>query len=63
MTKNYSNAYPDKKKVQDLTRTVPGGKILKVASAKQIKENNRISNIILNDLNSDLILKDLKKKK
>jgi len=54
MTKNYSNAYPDKKKVQDLTRFVPGGKILKVASAKQIKENNRIS---------DLILKDLEKKK
>jgi hypothetical protein len=46
--------YPDKKRVQDLTRTVPGGKILKVASAKQIKENNRIS---------DLILKDLEKKK
>jgi len=42
------------KKVQDLTRFVPGGKILKVASAKQIKENNRIS---------DLILKDLEKKK
>jgi hypothetical protein len=52
--KNYANAYPDKKRVQDLTRTVPGGKILKVANAKQIKENNRIS---------DLILKDLEKKK
>ena len=36
---------------------------IKVASVKQIKKNNKISNIILNNLNSDLILKDLKKKK
>ena len=48
--KNYSNSY---KKAGNI----------KVASAKQIKKNNRLSNIILNELTSDYILKDLKKKK
>ena len=48
--KNYSNNY---KKSSNI----------KVASAKQIKKNNRLSNILLNELTSDYILKDLKKKK
>ena len=48
--KNYSNSY---KKTSNI----------KVASAKQIKKNNRLSNIILNELTSDYILKDLKKNK
>ena len=47
--KNYSNSY---KKTSNI----------KVASAKQIKKNNKLSNIILNELTSDYILKDLKKK-
>ena len=46
--KNYTNNY---KKTSNI----------KVASAKQIKINNKLSNIIVNDLNSDLILRDLKK--
>ena len=48
--KNYSNSY---KKAGNI----------KVASAKQIKKNNRLSNILLNELTSDYILEDLKKKK
>jgi len=49
-TKNYSNSY---KKSSNI----------KVASAKQIKKNKRLSNIILNELMSDYVLEDLKKKK
>ncbi len=48
--KNYSNSH---KKSSNI----------KVASAKQIKKNNRLSNILLNELTSDYILEDLKKKK
>ena len=36
---------------------------IKVASAKQIKKNKKLSNIILNELMSDYVLEDLKKKK
>ena len=48
--KNYSNSH---KKSSNI----------KVASAKQIKKNKRLSNIILNELMSDYVLEDLKKKK
>ena len=48
--KNYSNSY---KKSSNI----------KVASAKQIKKNKKLSNIILNELMSDYVLEDLKKKK
>ena len=48
--KNYSNSH---KKSSNI----------KVASAKQIKKNKKLSNIILNELMSDYVLEDLKKKK
>ena len=48
--KNYSNSY---KKTSNI----------KVASAKQIKKNKKLSNIILNELMSDYVVDDLKKKK
>jgi|7_EtaG_2_1085326.scaffolds.fasta_scaffold300757_2 hypothetical protein len=61
--KVYANEHPRNKKKKDinLTKFVPNNKILKVASASQIKKNEKISNKILNELMSDYILKDLKK--
>lgn len=54
--KKYSNEHPRGKKPTEDNN-------IKLASASQIKKNERLSNIILNDLTSDLILEDLKKKK
>ena len=54
--KKYSNEHPRGKKPTEDNN-------IKLASASQIKKNERLSNIILNDLTSDLILEVLKKKK
>ena len=54
--KKYANEHPKGKKPT-------GDNNIKLASASQIKKNERLSNIILNELASDLILEDLKKKK
>ena len=54
--KKYANEHPRGKKPTEDNN-------IKLASASQIKKNERISNIILNELASDLILEDLKKKK
>ena len=51
--KVYANEHPRNKKKKDTN--------LKVASASQIKKNEKLSNKILNELMSDYILKDLKK--
>ena len=51
--KVYANEHPRNKKKKDNN--------LKVASASQIKKNEKLSNKILNELMSDYILKDLKK--
>tara|TARA_R110000824_G_scaffold331662_1_gene518298 strand:- start:287 stop:484 length:198 start_codon:yes stop_codon:yes gene_type:complete len=54
--KKYANEHPKGKKPTEDNN-------IKLASASQIKKNERLSNIILNELASDLILEDLKKKK
>tara|TARA_R110000868_G_scaffold386070_1_gene654231 strand:- start:68 stop:265 length:198 start_codon:yes stop_codon:yes gene_type:complete len=54
--KKYANEHPRGKKPTEDNN-------IKLASASQIKKNERLSNLFLNELYSDLILEDLKKKK
>jgi len=52
--KKYANEHPKYKKKKDNN--------LKVASTSQIKKNKKLSNKILNELMSDYVLENLKKK-